>query len=265
MDERWSACAGIVEMKASENEAKQEKGGTNVSKIMFHEYVADAKDGGMAPFLTKLGDRDVPCYRTEPEGEDAKVIQEGELHNLQEASFHPPSSTTESRGEMLEASCHCGSCQFRIAAPPYNDSSEGWYIPKADRNRYYARLCGCRSCRLTLGFTLQPWTYVPPSQIFTTANQPVIFGPDGKDTVQIEKMKHYQSSESVLRSFCSKCGATLFYQSFDRPYIIDVSAGVLRSKIGNAMVGEWLEWDRRAISHQAEAVDEELVRAWLEE
>jgi hypothetical protein len=54
----------------------------------------------------------------------------------------------------------------------------------------------------------------------------------------------------------------VFYQSFERPYIIDVSVGVLRSNMGNALVGEWLDWDRDYVSKRDEAVDEELIRAW---
>src|ERR1700710_561441 len=77
----WSACAGIVEMKKeSEDEIENGRGHKNVSKVMFHEYVGDVKDGGAAPFLTKLGDRDVPCYVTEPEGENAVAMKGNELH-----------------------------------------------------------------------------------------------------------------------------------------------------------------------------------------
>ncbi|OQV01885.1 hypothetical protein CLAIMM_07175, partial [Cladophialophora immunda] len=197
----------------------------------------------MAPFLTKLSGRDVPCYRTQPDVKDEDPLEERDLLQLQRTSLDPPSSAPE-RGRMLEVSCHCGECQLLIAPPPYTATSEGWYVPKKDRSKYYARFCCCRSCRLTLGFTLQPWAYIPPSQFFTLQNEPVVFGPQTKETVQIDKLKHYQSSESVIRSFCSVCGATIFYQSFDRPYIIDLSVGVVRSKIGNTMAGEWLDWDR---------------------
>src|SRR6202042_3744126 len=65
-DGRWSACAGILEL---EDDKWQGQGQKNISKVLYHEYVADAKDGGIAPFLTKLGERDVPSYTTEP-GED---------------------------------------------------------------------------------------------------------------------------------------------------------------------------------------------------
>ncbi|KAK4935038.1 hypothetical protein LTR10_023823 [Elasticomyces elasticus] len=110
-----------------------------------------------------------------------------------------------------------------------------------------------------------PWTYVPPSQIYTDDMHPVVFGPEAKAATQIKGLKHYQSSDTVLRSFCATCGATIFYQSFDRPYVIDVSVGVIRSTFGNGLVKEWLEWDRKMVSKKDEAVDEELIEAWLQE
>jgi hypothetical protein len=262
-DGRWSACAGIVETEQTEGMIGQRSAEKNVSKVLFHEYVGDAKDGGIAPFLTKLGDRDVPCYNTEPGEKGAEVLKESELQHLRETSLHQPAVARRDRGEALEVSCHCGACQLRIAPPSYGVSSEGWYVPKSDRNKYYARICCCRSCRLTLGFTLQPWAYIPPSQIHTVNGEPMVFGPKAKDTVQVEKLGHFQSSEYVLRSFCTVCGATMYYQSFERPYIIDVSVGVLRSTFCNVMAGEWLEWGRELVSKRNEAVDEELVEAWL--
>ncbi|EXJ57624.1 hypothetical protein A1O7_07973 [Cladophialophora yegresii CBS 114405] len=262
-DGSWAACSGVVEMEQTEGMTGRLSVQKNISRVLSHIYVGDGKDGGIAPFLTKLGDRDVPCYNTMPGEDGAEVLKKRELQQLRETLLHQPASETRDRGEAIEASCHCGSCQLHIAPPPYEVWSNGWYVPKGDHNKYYARFCGCRSCRLTLGFTLQPWTYIPPSQIYTVNDEPIVFGPKARETTQIEKLKHYQSSEFVLRSFCIVCGATMYYQSFERPYIIDVSVGVLRSRFGNIMAGEWLEWDRGIVSKRNECVDEELVEAWL--
>lgn len=53
-DGRWLACGGIVETHGGED-GKQMK---NLAKS-YHEYVGDPQDGGIAPFFTKLGERDV--------------------------------------------------------------------------------------------------------------------------------------------------------------------------------------------------------------
>jgi hypothetical protein len=257
-DGRWLACAGITEIKG-ENKADGPQARKSVSKIGYHEFVGDTSDGGIAVHLTKVGGRDVPCYGEDPDVSGAERLQPDELDKL----LAETDTAAASRGKFLEASCRCGSCRLRIASPIYKDSDEGWYLPKHDRNKYYARFCCCQSCRLTLGFSLQPWAYIPPSQIQTSDGSPVIFGLETGKAGQFDKLKHYQSSDTVLRSFCGECGATIFYQSFERPYVVDVSVGVLRSKVGNAMVGEWLEWDRNVVSKRDEAVDEDLVEAWL--
>lgn len=258
-DDRWLACAGIVEpgLQGAENGTKDDNH-KDVGKVEYHEYVGDAHDGGIAPYLTQLGGRDVPCFATDPQ-DGAPAMSEVELRALRDQGLD---TASRGRGEAMEVACHCGAVQLRIAPPAHNENSEGWYVP-SDRGKYCARFCCCRSCRLTLGFSLQPWMYIPPGQIFTADDQSVIFGPKAKETVQVERLKHYQSSDAVLRSFCTTCGATVFYQSFERPDIIDVSVGVVRSRAGSALAGEWLQWDRAAVSMRHEAVDRELVEAWL--
>ncbi|EXJ80632.1 hypothetical protein A1O3_06916 [Capronia epimyces CBS 606.96] len=258
-DGRWLACAGIVEIddKQTENGTRDEKN-LNVAQVEFHEYVGDARDGGFAPYLTRLGGKNVPCFASEPD-DGAGQMSEAELLELKDQGRD---TVSDERGEMMDVACHCGGVQLHIAPPAHNEKSEGWYVPQ-DRSKYSARLCCCRSCRLTLGFSLQPWTYIPPAHIFTKQGELVLFGPRAKDTVQIVKLKHYQSSDSVLRSFCSTCGATVFFQSFERPDVIDLSVGVVRSRADNARVEEWLQWDRNEVSMRHEAVDCELVEAWL--
>lgn len=137
-------------------------------------------------------------------------MKETELRQRRTTSLEQPPTTH--RGEMIEVSCHCRGVQLRIAPPPYTSSSEGWYVP-SDRSKYYTRLCCCRSCSLTLGFSLQPWAYIPPSQICTTNNEPFIFGPRAKGTVQIDKLKYYQSSRLVLRSFVPVAAQTCFIRA----------------------------------------------------
>ncbi|EHY58882.1 hypothetical protein ABEF95_005844 [Exophiala dermatitidis] len=258
-DGRWLACAGIVETDIRRVEGETKEGRLdNVARVTFHEYVGDAHDGGIAPYMTRLGGRTVPCFLTEPD-DGAEPMPENELQRLRTKGLNEAS---QGRSEYLPVACHCGGVQLHIVPPAYDQGQKDWYVP-SDRSKYYARFCCCRSCRLTLGFSMQPWTYIPPGQILTAQEEPVIFGPKAKDAVQIAGLKHYQSSEFVLRSFCTTCGATIFYQSFERPYIIDVSVGVVRSAIGNALAGEWLQWDRSMVSKRNEAVDNELVDAWL--
>lgn len=262
---RWLACAGIVEVSVNDQnggEGKEDRYGKEervLSNPGYHEYVGSAKDGGLAPYMMKLGGRDMPSYTTEPSDGDKPLDP---AHVL---ALRTNAEVSESvRDNSIQVACLCGGVEFRVAPPQYDDASEGWYVT-SDKSKYYARLCNCRSCRLTLGFPFQPWTYIPPSQLFTAGGKQLIVGPKAKEVKQIEKLKYYQSSESVLRGFCESCGATMFYQSFDRPYIINVCAGVVRSKVGNVMCEEWLKWDRKVVSKREEAIEEEMIEAWLRE
>ncbi|KAJ9641228.1 hypothetical protein H2204_002906 [Knufia peltigerae] len=256
-DGQWLACSGTLETDRKIDDV------LDISRITHHEHVGDAADGGIAPFLSKIGGRKIPYHEGEPAA-DTTTMDEDRLQLLRGR----PSSSRE-RGDHVDASCHCGSVRFRIEPPPYDNESQGWYVP-SDRSKYYARLCCCRSCRLGLGFTMQPWAYIPPSQIRTAEDagqQPILFGPQHEQNTRQfgEGMRYYQSSEMVLRGFCTKCGATMLYQPFERPYIINVSVGILRSKKGNTMAREWLDWDRKVVSKRPEAVDEDVIRSWLAE
>ncbi|KAK5048608.1 hypothetical protein LTR84_005699 [Exophiala bonariae] len=261
-EDRWIACAGIVEVegdgegngKPGDRYGKEDR---NISHPRYHEFVGSAVDGGLAPYLSNLAGRDVPCYDGDP-ADGEKPLDPARVQSLRDNA----DISTSARDSNIKVACLCGGVEFNIAPPPYDDSSTGWYVT-SDKSKYYARLCNCRSCRLTLGFTFQPWTYIPPSQLFAAPGERLIVGPDAKSAKQIEKMQYYQSSESVLRGFCETCGATMLYQSFDRPYIINVCAGVVRSKVGNVLVREWLEWDHNVVSKREEAVDEMMIEAWL--
>lgn len=129
------------------------------------------------------------------------------------------------------------------------------YIPP-DPTQYFAYLCACRSCRLSTGAPLVPWTLIPPANIFTAnptigsqdtpADEllPVIFGhpvssPEVKPGLAL---KHYWSSPDVCRSFCGKCGATISYWCGKRPDEVDIAVGILRAQEGS-MARKWLEWE----------------------
>ena len=54
-------------------------------------------------------------------------------------------------------------------------------------------------------------------------------------------LKTYHSSAAAVREFCPICGATVFWHDSERPDLIDVSVGLLRSPSG-ARAESFLEW-----------------------
>jgi hypothetical protein len=73
-------------------------------------------------------------------------------------------------------------------------------------------------------------------------------------------LRQYQSSPGIFREFCSICGATAFWHCEERPDLIDVSVGLLRSETG-ARAEDLLDWETGRVSFKEEALDQELVAA----
>lgn len=76
-------------------------------------------------------------------------------------------------------------------------------------------------------------------------------------------LNQYGSSKGVYRNFCSICGATVFWHNDERPYLIDVSTGLLEAESG-ARAEELLEWATARVSFQEEAQNKALIETLRE-
>lgn len=171
-----------------------------------------------------------------------------------------------------------------------NPSEEKWYL-RRDREepRYMAGTCACKSCRLSTGYEIQTWAFIPrvaisisiPSDSATTGSASNVYT---KGTMQkidsyvsldfdvLENLpagrnplRSYESSPGVLREFCHGCGATVFWHSKRRPDLIDVSVGLLQAMEG-ARAESLLEWwrDRCSFAEDAGLDRKGWVRNWAE-
>ncbi|KAK1830222.1 Mss4-like protein [Podospora conica] len=104
--------------------------------------------------------------------------------------------------------------------------------------RYLAGTCACRSCRLASGFEVQAWAFVPrfnirfgPPPLAATA-PPLDFSSSSSSPASLG-LRSYASSPAAgaVREFCPTCGATVFWHDANRPDLIDVSVGLLRSEV----------------------------------
>ena len=125
-----------------------------------------------------------------------------------------------------------------------NPSDAKWWLRPNDR--YLAGTCACKSCRLTSGFPIQTWTFVPRANIFFT----VPSEKGGSETLPLDfeelrkrgaVLEGYDSSDGVTREFCPGCGATVFWHDKWRPELMDVSVGLLDDESG-ARAEPWLDW-----------------------
>ncbi|PVH72597.1 hypothetical protein DL98DRAFT_470305 [Cadophora sp. DSE1049] len=241
-DMRWFVATGTIDPVK----------GLKLVHFVGHENLSETADGGGAVWL--------------------KEVEGGEMQMFEGAGPDYYSGTTHQ--VVLKASCHCGTVKFHITRPdassrlptiPFPDlmiayhtqdpklknlDDEKWWI-KGDR--YLAGTCACRSCRLASGFEIQEWTFVPKSNIFFNTqagkNLPLDFADKGIKSV----LKSYESSEGVVREFCAKCGATVFWRGKWRSELIDVSVGLLEAEEG-ARAEKWLDWWTERVSFEEDAV-----------
>ncbi|KAL6850615.1 hypothetical protein ACO1O0_007739 [Amphichorda felina] len=254
----WEVATGVIASST---------GGAPEARYTRHIHVADTKDGGASVWIPSL------------DGWPTKLASTSPPEN-------PPATrqpNTPSPSPRLPASCACGSVRFHITRPspqshlPHssypdlthaykttpavlggNPGRDKWWIRPG--GRYLAGTCACASCRLSTGFEIQEWAFVPRCNIFLhvpcrghreggqeeDAVMPLDFEalPEGILT-------SYSSSPGVVREFCAGCGATVFWHDGIRPGVIDVSVGLLRAEDGARAEG-WLRWWTGRVSFEEE-------------
>lgn len=125
-----------------------------------------------------------------------------------------------------------------------------WWQTKTrqSHHRYLAYTCMCVDCRLTTGAELQSWAFVPRENIGIRL-------PDSDwrlldfNILDMQYRNHnpsplgvYQSSQTITRHFCSKCGATAFMYDTKNPQLVKVSVGLLAQEDGDALLETHLDW-----------------------
>jgi ADP-ribosyl-[dinitrogen reductase] hydrolase len=110
---------------------------------------------------------------------------------------------------MLKGSCHCGAVQYEA------DAIDGglWH-------------CHCRTCRKT--HAAQRNTAARVSR----ANFRVVAGKS--------KLTAYESSPGKLRHFCSECGAHIYAEYPERPFVVLRAATLDNDPVVRATMNVWL-------------------------
>jgi hypothetical protein len=259
---QWFAIAGIIERRKDTGPSDVK----DVVRVEIHKWIKDTVDGGMIPKMLKLGksdnSRDIELRETSLE---ARIMKPDEIREMEKASV-AKGQDKPSLDEKLIAKCHCGGVDLRIRRADYTNDTQGMaetYIPP-DKDKYIAYFCVCRSCRLQTGVSTVPWCYVPPANItIASTGEQVKVGSDAMspEANKGTTLKVYKSSEDVYRSFCDKCGASVFYRAEEEDHnVVDVAVGLLRTDEG-IMARRWLDWAWGRIAHGEEAADDELLHA----
>lgn len=265
---QWYFISGAIE----HNPAIEAPAGlNNIFKVMRHAHILDTKDGGLAPFLLQLGDRSVPTWAGIPpplSGPQGSF----DLPHEKVLSFLGASSKNTrlplKEDSFLTAACHCGGVNLLIKRANHAPGDKSRCNYPADPTKYPTYLCACRSCRLSTGISLFPWTLVNAENVFSgnttlDSRARITFGLDAStpDANPGLSLKHYWSSHDTCRSFCGKCGAAISYWCAQRPEELDITVGILRSDDGS-LARKWLGWVWGECSFSEESTNLELYEAW---
>ncbi|KAF1971658.1 hypothetical protein BU23DRAFT_178753 [Bimuria novae-zelandiae CBS 107.79] len=250
-ENEWFCTAGIIEPPP---------GVKDVVQLTGHTYVSDTGDGGVTSLflpVTTNGEKEIygAKYGTEK-------INTWELEELVQESRK---KTLPGTHDTLTAKCHCGGVDLQIKRADYGNEPEGvkTFMSKDDPHKYFACFCSCRSCRLSMGFSMCAWMYVALSAVTATkTGKPVLFGVEALASGANEglNLKHHQSRDDVWRSFCGGCGASVFYWTNQeyRMNVVDIAVGLLRAQSGS-MAREWVRWADGEVSHDDEGTDQTQV------
>lgn len=258
-EEEWFCTTGMIEI-----DGKEKDGAKDVVQLAAHMYIDDLRDGGVIPVFLPITGASASEPELYAEKYATRPLNPMDLDEIALASGqHAPPGADE----QLEARCYCGGVDLRIKRADYESEPEdvSSLMEKEDPHRYLARFCACRSCRLSMGFSLCPWTYVALSSVTNAyTSQPVAFGADAEKEGANEglKLRHHYSSDGVWRSFCGGCGASVFYYTSDesRSSVVDVAVGLLRAKSGS-LAREWVRWADGEVSHGEEGADQSQIES----
>jgi hypothetical protein len=103
---------------------------------------------------------------------------------------------TESEGQTMSepkasGSCFCGAIRFSVVLPTM-----------------FCGHCHCSMCRRNHGAAYVTWLAVPRAQFILESNE--------------SELVRFRSSEHGTRSFCKRCGSSLFCESSHYPDIVDI-------------------------------------------
>ncbi|KAJ6440045.1 glutathione-dependent formaldehyde-activating enzyme [Purpureocillium lavendulum] len=245
-------------------------GEPTAAKFASHVRAGETRDGGLTKWLGE------PLL--------IKDHETGLKHHAADDEQQQPAS----QGDTLAGSCLCRGVALRITRPnadsrkphsgfadliiPFhtgdpdikNPDDVKWWL-REDGTKYMAGLCACQTCRLVSGFELQSWAFVPRTNIeyLQTTSSGVGGGEvtDGTwsaldfDTVREKStLRGYESSPGVMREFCGRCGATVFWHDRWRPDLIDVSVGLLQDGQDGARAEGWLSWFLGRVSFAEDVV-----------
>lgn len=211
--------------------------GEDVWSFAGHVFVGSTGDGGLATLMQHISGKELAMWET---------------WSGRSAPWCPSNRVTHtvkrSRSDLLHAHCHCGGVEFYVSRPTGHET-----FTEVDENnvrehedKWLAIHDVCTSCRLTISTFVISWFFPSRNHITLADGAPYpangIFG----------TARGYKSSARVDRTFCGKCGAAVSYVHDERPYIVDIAAGLIDAE--DTRAEDWLEWRTYKLAFEDDAV-----------
>jgi len=249
-----------------------------VVKIGYHIWVGDTLDGGLADHLRAIDGKEIPRYKGDmgsdqlPEGwrapsiagaqDDAK--EDDQLRGfclcrtIEFAITRPSESST-----LLSSSYPDLLCAYDVShlSKIANTRDEKWWLRPTGSStptKYLAGYCMCATCRLSSGFEIQSWAFIPLINIVKPGTTTPL-------CLEIEEerpqgLKQYISSPGRYRESCGTCGATIFMWQAGVPDLVWVSVGLLDEKVSGARAENWLEWHKARVGFREKALSRAVAK-----
>ncbi|KAI1403163.1 hypothetical protein F4819DRAFT_248895 [Hypoxylon fuscum] len=286
----WSVATGVIVGRVGASGEPVDGEGDEEPLLRFARHVgtASTRDGGLSSFIKAVeGPRElVVCEQSAADdhcdindrdtckGDSGVLNAHCHCKTIRLCVTRPDASSRVPRSGFSDMIAPFATSPRDVAANPHDE--KWWLRPAGDPNptQYLAGACACRSCRLISGFEIQTWAFVPQGNIFflppapspspssgipstaaSSASSPSSVGiPLDFATLRQEgvPLKSYESSPGVLREFCPRCGAAVFWHDRWRPDLVDVSVGLFDAAEG-ARAETWLEWWCGRVSFDEEA------------
>ncbi|KAK4159285.1 Mss4-like protein [Cladorrhinum sp. PSN259] len=202
-------------------------------QLRSHAFTASSKGDGLYSWLPSVNGRELHTWNPAPDDHEFSIPR----------AETPEPQFDDQGNQVLLAECHCSGVKFTIPRPTAEEKSDPFlsrFISREDDSKRVACLCVCTDCRLVDGTHVIGWAFAPLKSL-----QPSI----PANFTGFGTLKAYRSSENVLRGFCGKCGATVFYTSDDEKRapteekrVVDIAVGILRAPEGDVAAEKWLTW-----------------------
>ncbi|KAF6764096.1 hypothetical protein DFP72DRAFT_1129340 [Ephemerocybe angulata] len=288
----WCVAAGALERTEG------------IVKVGYHIWVEDTLDGGLAEHFRTGG------AKTEqlPLGWHANAFPPRDPT--------PSSKSLNGSDDALYFACHCRTLQFKVTRPdaqsylphsafpdlmhPYdtthlakvrNSEDVKWWLRPLEAEhpaKYFSGHCACEYCRLTSGFEIQSWAYVPRANIIVeSTGKSLALQEAQKDEVEEVKealerlgmrdddltpkaeeatmkdrtkgLRQYISGPGRYRESCQNCGATAFAWQAGRPDLICVAVALVDEAQAGSRAETWFDWCLTRVSFMEQALSPKAV------